>query len=125
MSQEHLTAIRHLACALCHNDWAVDPHHMLSGPAARERGMGMKSTDRWALPVCRTHHDEIHRLGSRREIGFFLSFGIEPISLALALWNVSPDEARMARVLEAHKQQAICSWQETRKRIKAQWEGQR
>ena len=100
---EHLAALRKCPCSCCGVfDTRNDPHHLLSGTG--ERGMGMRSTDRWTVPLCRAHHDELHRLGTRKEAAFFRSFGIfSHIDLAAALWSASPDVERMRKILLAHR----------------------
>lgn len=50
-----------------------------------ERGMGMKSEDIVAMPICRGHHTQCHAEGSKHEENFFRAFNIE----AHALWVVT------------------------------------
>jgi len=105
-SEQHLQAIRTLPCVIpgcmiCD----CDPHHLKSGPASSERGMGQKATDRWTVSLCRRHHDEVERLSSRAELAWFEKHGVEPLELAAALWMVSPDRASMCRIILAHKGQ--------------------
>lgn len=103
-SEKHLSAIRTLPC--CIPGCCVvgcDPHHLKTGLAKLERGMGQRATDRWTLPMCRGHHDEIEAIGSRREEKWFLDRAIEAIDLAAALWTVSPEKGAMARIVLAHK----------------------
>jgi hypothetical protein len=120
MSEEHLAAIRQLACCVCPNYWSVDPHHLKTGPAKSERGVGLKATDRWCVPLCRAHHDELEALGSRKEPGFFHDRAIDHVGLALGLWNVSPNVEAMWRVLEAHKQDACRTLAAERRERRAQ-----
>lgn len=103
-SEKHLSSIRTLPCAIpgC-TVVGCDPHHLKSGAAASERGTSLKATDRWTVPLCRRHHDEIERLGSRREGRWFADHGIEPVGLAAALWSASPDKGTMARIILAHR----------------------
>lgn len=105
MSDAHLSLIRQLPCTRCGSSSLSDPHHLKS-LLSQERGMGLKATDRWTVPLCRAHHDELERLGSRREIGWFSSFGVDPHDLAMCLWNVSGDLDRMRKVLQAHRENA-------------------
>lgn len=107
MSEAHLALIRQLPCVACAAISRVDPHHLCSGPAKRERGMALKSTDRWALPVCRFHHDEVHRLGSRNEGAWFHKWRIDPYELANALWHASGDFPRMYAILAEHKRAGL------------------
>lgn len=109
MSPEHLERIRQLGCAVCPENRNIEAHHLKSDAAKRERGVSLKATDRWAVPLCgRVHHPEIERLGSRREVEWFLSHGVDCHALAQALWNASEHGvAHMRRVREAHSQAAI------------------
>ena len=101
-SEAHLNLIRMMPCCLCletRPKAVIDPHHLQSGEAARERGVGMRATDKWAIPLCRIHHDMLHRLGSRKERGFFYDGGIDPYDLAVALWVSTGDLERMCNIL--------------------------
>lgn len=44
-------------CACCNNP-ADDPHHVIGHG---QGGMGTKSHDLFVIPLCRAHHDELHR----------------------------------------------------------------
>lgn len=68
-------------CACC-NQQADDPHHII-GHGQRE--MGTKCHDLFVIPLCRAHHDELHRdvrtfeekYGSQKELLFrFLDYAI-------------------------------------------------
>ncbi len=102
MSEEHLALIRALPCCRCNAPPKSEAHHLKQGIG--ERGMGLRSTDRWAVPLCRSCHDEVERIGSRNEIKWFFDAGIDPHELARGLWSVSGDYDHMLRVLMAHKE---------------------
>ena len=106
MSEAHLAAVRKLWCVITSERRIVECHHLRSGPAKAERGLGLKCTDKWVLPVSRITHNHIEGLGSRNEFQFFDDHGINPYELADALWQATPDVERMAKVLEAHQDQA-------------------
>jgi len=55
-SDDYLDYIRSLPCRICDTN-PVDPHHTETG------GVGMKGSDFTAIPLCRTHHDELHSGG--------------------------------------------------------------
>ena len=101
MSDDHLVMIRQLPCCHCLRTPAGEAHHLKEG--TKERGMSVRSTDRWSVPLCRLHHDEIERVGTRNETAWFLKIGIDPIELAQALWRSTGDLAKMIRVLLAHR----------------------
>jgi hypothetical protein len=112
MSPPHLERIRQLACTVCYETRGIHAHHLRSGDAARERGIGLKAVDKRTLPLCWAHHDELHRYGSRREADWFQKRGINPYLLVNGLWNVSSDRDedsldRMRSVLKRHKEDAF------------------
>lgn len=60
----------------------VQAHHIRIGSIGikRETGMAEKSSDKWALPLCRYHHDESHKMHERE---FWASYGLDPFALSL------------------------------------------
>lgn len=107
MDPGHLGLLRKLPCSVCPVISRIDPHHLKSGPAAKERAFGRKSTDRWAVPVCRFHHEDLEAKGSCGELAWFQRYALDPLELANALWTATGDLNRMIRVLDAHKQAAF------------------
>lgn len=102
-SNAHLYLVRQMQCSVCHRHTDIHAHHLRSGAAAKRRGVGMKSPDMFAVPLCAPHHEDIHHYGSRREVGWFAEYAINPHLLADALWHNTGDIARLNRVLLAHK----------------------
>ena len=99
---KHLSAIRQCVCTVCNRVGGNDCHHLKDGTG--ERGAGMRSSDRWAVPLCREHHMELEREGSRNERRWFEKHGIDaPLDLAAALWSASPSVPAMMKILIAHK----------------------
>lgn len=107
MSPQHLVHIRMLPCSVCYERDNIVAHHLRSESAARERGGGLKATDRHAVPLCFWHHEDLHRFGSRREREWFWTFAMDCHALAVGLWNRRGNAANMLAVLEAHKRSAI------------------
>jgi hypothetical protein len=102
MSEKHLSFIRRLPCCASGAAAPSDPHH-LKDRLIHERGVGRKATDRWTVPLSRKMHDELEKLGSRREREWFMAHGIkDPLELADRLWHVSGNLEQMRKVLEAH-----------------------
>jgi len=102
MSADHLACIRKLPCCACSLIPAGEAHHLKAGTG--ERGAGMRSTDKWAVPLCRTHHDEVERAGSRNEPAVFSRWHIEDaLQLASDLWKSTGDMAKMTKIVLAHK----------------------
>jgi hypothetical protein len=105
-SAKHLACIRQMPCAACLMvNLRNDPHHLKSGPAGNERGVGMKATDKWAVPLCRPCHDSVERVGTHNEVSWFRDRGIaEPHELASALFKASGKLGQMVRILMAHRE---------------------
>lgn len=118
MSPVHLALVRQLPCSVCPDRRVIQAHHLKSLGAMPERGLSLKATDRWAVPLCWLHHHDIEGHGSRREVEWFAAFGLDAHALAQGLWNRTGDLGAMARVLETHQQQAILT-------LSAGWRTQR
>lgn len=105
VSAAHCDLIRKLPCCVinCHADPAGTIHHLKSGPAKAERGMGLRSTDRWGVPMCPLHHEQIEHVGSRGEVDQFAQWGLHPFWLARVLWAASPDFEKMDQYLREIK----------------------
>ena len=99
MCDEHLAHIRQLSCCVCFAASRSEVHHLKSGTG--ERGMGQRSTDRWGVPMCRHHHDEVERAGTRNEVSWFARHGIDPHNLAMSLWMARGDVERMRKIVMA------------------------
>jgi hypothetical protein len=102
-SEKHLAALRTLPCCIpgC-NKIGGQVHHL---KATGLRGIGLKSPDKYGLPMCNEHHIHgVERVGSKNELAWFEKHGIEALELAAALWMVSPDKGAMVRIVLAHKQ---------------------
>ena len=76
-----------------------DAHHLRF---AQPRGLGLKVSDEFTVPLCRSHHRDLHRTGN--EMRWWGQFGIQPMSIAYKLWITShpiPAAADPARTSEA------------------------
>jgi hypothetical protein len=118
MSDAHLKLISQLPCcipgcihcaaALAEEEagnrderlYGIDPHHL---KCMGGRGMGMRATDRWAVPMCRAHHDEVEHKGSAAEFGWFEKRSVNPIDLANSLWGITGNLDAMRAVMQAHR----------------------
>jgi hypothetical protein len=81
--EKYLDYIRSLPCCLCGNDVGVEAAHLRVGSInddKRDTGMGEKSSDRWALPLCARHHRLQHSMNERE---FWASYGLDPFALAM------------------------------------------
>jgi hypothetical protein len=59
-----------------------DSHHL---KFAQPRALGHRVSDEFTVPVCRMHHRELHRSG--HEIGWWEKLNIDPVPVALRLWQ--------------------------------------
>ncbi len=76
----HLRFVAKQPCLVCGRQ-PCDAHHLRF---AQSRGLSLKVSDEFTVPLCRTHHRELHRTG--RESDWWAKAGLEPISLARKLW---------------------------------------
>jgi ERF superfamily len=79
----HLKFVSKQACLVCGRQ-PSDPHHLRF---AQPRALGRKVSDEFTVPLCRTHHREVHRGGD--EAAWWVRFGIDPHLVAAALWAQS------------------------------------
>jgi hypothetical protein len=105
MSKQHLELIRQLPCCVGQNHPGGEAHHL---KISAERGMGMRATDKWAVPMCHDHHvNGVERAGSKNEQKWFRDRGVQPLDLAAGLWLVTGDLERMRLVMQAHNLRGV------------------
>lgn len=83
-SKEHLAFVRSQGCLVCQRTPA-DAHHL---KFAQPRTLGRKVSDEFAVPLCRSHHQALHRHGN--EQAWWANIQISPLSIARELWDASP-----------------------------------
>lgn len=76
--KKHLLKIKSLGCCICKSPEA-DAHHLRI--VGQGRALGLKNSDLYVVPLCRTHHNELHDFGD--EALFFAVHGVD-IRLLLA-----------------------------------------
>lgn len=79
--KNHLRFVAGLACLVC-GRIPSDPHHIRF---AQDRALGRKVSDEYTVPLCRTHHRELHRHGN--EFRWWEAAGIDGIAAARRLWE--------------------------------------
>lgn len=100
----HLDFIRGLPCCVCGNNIETQAAHLRFSEArvAKDNpGVGQKAHDFWCLPLCGDCHTEQHEFGDERE--WWVSKGIDPIFLAMALYVHSGDHDRASKVLHEQR----------------------
>jgi hypothetical protein len=92
--RDHLRFVAAQPCLVCGRT-PSDAHHIRF---AEQRAMGRKVSDRFAVPICRLHHRELHRRGNER--AWWQNQGIDPLGAAAMLWAsthaVEPTAAEIA-----------------------------
>jgi hypothetical protein len=79
--KDHRRFVLRQACLVC-GRVPSDPHHLTF---TQPRALGRRVSDEFIVPVCRTHHRELHRSGN--EAGWWQRLNIDPIPVALRLWQ--------------------------------------
>jgi hypothetical protein len=82
-NKEHLRFVAQQPCLICGRT-PSDPHHLRF---AQARALGRKVSDEFAVPLCRSHHRALHRVGN--ELGWWKATGIDPLNVARQLWGQS------------------------------------
>jgi hypothetical protein len=77
----HLKYVASKPCLVCGRKPA-DPHHLRF---AQPRAIGLKVSDEFTVPLCRSHHRDLHQAGN--ELRWWESFRIEPLPIARKLWE--------------------------------------
>lgn len=83
-SKAHLLFVREQPCLVCQQT-PSDAHHL---KFAQPRALGRKVSDEFTVPLCRTHHHELHRYGN--EPAWWTNLQIAPLPVAHDLWAASP-----------------------------------
>ena len=81
--KEHCKFVARQPCIVCGRT-PSEAHHLRF---AQPRALGRKVSDEFTVPVCRTHHRELHRYGD--EASWWVGVNVEPVTVALQLWRRS------------------------------------
>jgi hypothetical protein len=79
----HLKFVASQPCLVCGRQPA-DPHHLRF---AQPRAMGLKVSDEFTVPLCRTHHRQLHQVGD--ESTWWQDLQINALEIARGLWKQS------------------------------------
>ena len=92
---QHLAFVRELECPIYPGERPIEAHHLLR--ADPSRGIGRKAADRYAIPLSRKAHSELHACGG--EESWLAARGIDGRALAAALWCASGDIRQGLRIV--------------------------
>ncbi len=98
--KDHLRFVASHPCAVC----GRSPAHAHHVRHAQSRGLGLKVSDEFTVPLCATHHHQIHTTGKERE--WWQQRNIDPLLIASTLWQQSRDRHPTAGEDEASKDQS-------------------
>lgn len=80
-NKAHLRFVAQHPCLVCARK-PSDPHHLRF---MQPRALGLKVSDEFTVPLCRTHHRALHRAGDER--AWWAATGIDPTVVANHLWS--------------------------------------
>jgi len=85
-NKAHLTFVAAQPCLICQQT-PCDAHHL---KFAQPKALGRKVSDEFTVPLCRAHHNDLHRHSN--EPAWWANFKITPLTIARELWiNSSRD----------------------------------
>ncbi len=82
-SQEHLRFVASQPCPIC----GRSPSHAHHVRYAQSKGLSLKVSDEFTVPLCVIHHHQIHTTGKERE--WWQEHNVDPLKIANALWQQS------------------------------------
>lgn len=82
-SKEHLRYVARQPCLVC----GRTPSHAHHVRYAQRRGLGLKVSDEFTVPLCAIHHNEIHQTAKEKE--WWQQRNVDPLAVARALWRES------------------------------------
>jgi len=82
-NREHLRFVASQPCLICART-PSQAHHLRF---AQPRALGRKVSDEFTVPLCATHHHELHMRGNEKD--WWAEKQIEPLSVAEDLWKES------------------------------------
>lgn len=92
-SKRHLRFVASQPCLICKGS-PCDAHHL---KFAQARSLSLKVSDEFTVPLCRNHHQELHRHGN--EAAWWANVQVEPLEVAKRLWETtSSDQASTDRI---------------------------
>jgi DNA recombination protein Rad52 len=89
--KEHLRYVASQPCLICGRSPSYAHHVRFAQP----RGLGLKVSDEFTVPLCAIHHHHIHTTG--KEQPWWQERNIDPLKVASDLWQKSRERYRTAR----------------------------
>jgi Rad52/22 family double-strand break repair protein len=82
-SKEHLRFVADQPCLIC----GRSPSHAHHVRFAQSKGLALKVSDEFTVPLCAIHHSENHSTGDERK--WWQTHNIDPLEVARGLWEKS------------------------------------
>jgi hypothetical protein len=103
INRNHVSFIHKLPCIVCGTRRNIEAAHVKMGNPlyGKSEGGTLRPNDSFVLPLCAAHHDEQH---SMNEGDFWNALDIDPLALALALFDSTGDEERAESIIRAHRE---------------------
>lgn len=86
--KEHLKFVESQSCLVC-DRWPAQAHHLRF---AQPKAMARKVSDEFTVPLCATHHQQLHQTGD--EIEWWKGWKIDPLVEAERLWSANMGERK-------------------------------
>jgi hypothetical protein len=80
-NKAHVQFVSKQPCLICGRQPA-DAHHLRF---SQRRALGRKVSDEFTVPLCRTHHRQLHRYTDERS--WWQTNGVDPLKIAESLWQ--------------------------------------
>jgi hypothetical protein len=98
--KEHRKFVMRQACLVCGRS-PSDPHHLRF---TQPRALGRTVSDEFLVPICRIHHRELHH--SADETAWWQKLNIDPVPVALRLWQHTQGGSKGAAAGDATQKEA-------------------
>jgi ERF superfamily len=92
-NKAHLRFVAAQPCLICQRT-PCDAHHI---KFAEPMALGRKVSDEFTVPLCRDHHQELHRHGNER--AWWADVNVTPLEVARSLWDMTTSERGNALLL--------------------------
>ena len=79
-NKQHLLYVAGRPCVIC-GESPCHAHHITF---AQSRGLALKVSDEFTVPLCVVHHNHVHQY--RPEIAWWRNQGLDPLTIAAQLW---------------------------------------
>jgi hypothetical protein len=103
INRNHVSFIHKLPCIVCGTRRNIEAAHVKMGNPlyGKSEGGTLRPNDSFVVPLCASHHDEQHGMN---EAAFWNALDIDPLALALALFDSTGDEERAESIIRAHRE---------------------